>query len=440
MCSTSGAGGSGDRGRGYLPKSATQNLKNTPWGLYPDDFFYSMYRQYWEARKIVDIPPQDMTREGWSWDGVDVDPDDIEKIEQEESRLRLVPAIFKALRYERMVGAGAVLIGTRELDTKPEDPINISQISEGDLTFFRALPRRLLTPADIDNNPLSPKYLTPETYMIQGVEVHRSRLLIFDAGGEDDVGIRSRSLNGARFDGFGNSVLEPLYDDIVRSVGSRQGAFQLLNVASVMLLKKEGGKGLDITRTGKQKLDSLGDLMDQLSIYRGGILNKGEDLATWTASFGSVPQLMEQFLQTLSAASDIPATRFLGQAPGGLNATGDSDLINYYNSIASQQILRLKPELDKLSPLLERSATGSAVPGLSVVFNALFQLTEKDLAEARAKDANNIFMALDRSVMDDTTAWKEFEERDIFLNSPEADDLDVIPPGKAKEIISGDTN
>lgn len=45
----------------------------------------------------------------------------------------------------------------------------------------------------------------------------------------------------------------------------------------------------------------------------------------------------------LQRGLDILATRFLGQAPGGLNATGESDLQNYYNMIDAFQRLVIGP-------------------------------------------------------------------------------------------------
>lgn len=57
------------------------------------------------------------------------------------------------------------------------------------------------------------------------------------------------------------------------------------------------------------------ELVEQLSIYRGAVIDgKGAKVSQHNASFGSVPELVMTFTQLLSAASDIPATRFLGQA------------------------------------------------------------------------------------------------------------------------------
>ena len=113
---------------------------------------------------------------------------------------------------------------------------------------------------------------------------------------------------------------------------------------------------------------------------------KGMDAATdvykrqvqqHAASFGSVPELVMSFAQLLSAASDIPATRFLGQAPGGLNATGESDLQNYYNMIDAFQRLRIKPvvlkQLSVIGPhLMGFERWRAASKSLDIVFPPLW--------------------------------------------------------------------
>jgi phage-related protein (TIGR01555 family) len=60
------------------------------------------------------------------------------------------------------------------------------------------------------------------------------------------------------------------------------------------------------------------------------LLDSEEEYETKSASFAQLPEVLDRFLQIVSGAADIPATRLLGQSPAGMNATGESDLRNYY--------------------------------------------------------------------------------------------------------------
>jgi hypothetical protein len=73
------------------------------------------------------------------------------------------------------------------------------------------------------------------------------------------------------------------------------------------------------------------------SINRMLILDGKEKYERKSASFQTLPDLMDRFFQNVSGAADIPMTRLFGMSPGGLNASGESDLRNYYDRIASSQ-------------------------------------------------------------------------------------------------------
>ena len=59
------------------------------------------------------------------------------------------------------------------------------------------------------------------------------------------------------------------------------------------------------------------------------LVDKNDEFDRVSYNFQGLPDLMDRFAERLAAAADIPATRFMGQAPKGMNATGASDEKNY---------------------------------------------------------------------------------------------------------------
>lgn len=429
---TSGAGGTGDRTLDYTVAPGLLDSKGIHWRN-SDDYFYTMWRRYWEARKIVNIPAYDMTKEGWVYSNLDVEPEITEAIEKEAERLKVRKVIYKALEYERKYGGSIVILGTAELreDENASEPLSPDKIGKKGLVFLRAIPRHSIAVLDYEQDPFSVDYAMPVRFTINDREIHKSRMLIFDGGGEDDArsaGYSSDFRN--RNDGFGYSVLEPLYDDIIRSVGTRKAAFQLVNNASIMMFKRDAADGTfqDISDEGEEQKQKIKNVLDQISIYRAAMLGSGEDLSNYSASFGSTPELIMSYLQVLSAASDIPTARFLGESPGGLNATGKGELKNYYDSIHAKQEVHLKPQLEKLMPYLCMSALGRIIPDYSIEFNPIDQTSELEKSEMRVKDWSVISSAVSLGVGDDKWAADEARERDIFLNDPSEikDDIDML--------------
>ena len=87
-------------------------------------------------------------------------------------------------------------------------------------------------------------------------------------------------------------------------------------------------------------------------------LDKEEEFEQKTAIFGTFPEVLMAFLQIVSGAADIPAARLLGQSPAGMNATGESDLRNYYDRLQAMQEVEMTPAMMRLDECIIRSGTG----------------------------------------------------------------------------------
>jgi len=93
------------------------------------------YRTSWLARKIIDVPPKDMTRAWRDWQaGKDV----IQKLEAEEKRLHLKAKCQRALVLSRLFGGGAIILGTNDADVT--QPIAADRIAKGGLAILDAEP------------------------------------------------------------------------------------------------------------------------------------------------------------------------------------------------------------------------------------------------------------------------------------------------------------
>src|SRR5690606_6151383 len=94
--------------------------------------------------------------------------------------------------------------------------------------------------------------------------------------------------------------------------------------------------------------------------------------------------------QLVSGAADIPITRFLGQSPGGMQSTGESDIRNYYDRIKAGQELEMRPAMAVLDECLIRSALGSRPADLFYTWRSLWQSSEKERADIGKTTADTI--------------------------------------------------
>ena len=170
-------------------------------------------------------------------------------------------------------------------------------------------------------------------------------------------------------------------------------------------------------------------MAEQISIYRAAILKgKGVEVQETGAQFGSVPELMMSFIQILSAGSDVPASRFIGQAPGGLNATGEGDLENYYNNIASYQETCLDPKYDKLFDILGPSVLGNDVwkqvkPDFELEFESLWNLDGQEKATVDETYARILTTLKDANIIPAEYVVDEINAKKIFTNPIKKEDI-----------------
>ena len=421
-----GASGAGDR-------TANQQAVQGSTNPYFQNNFIQRWQQYalwyytsWEAQKIVNIPVDDALREPFKLVGM------------EDADAALVMAVYddlgahdrlkRALYQERMLGGSVVFLGARQAENvEPDKPLDYATVDKGDLRFLNTLSVDRITRATYCVDPFSKDYDTPIAYRISGMETDVSRLLVFDGSpvfSRDSATI----LQGFRVNpsGFGESKLAALYDTLVRMTGTQQGAYQLVNMASVILAKCDNLMSL---QAGGSADGQLADIVNQISIYRAAMLTgKDMEITQHSASFGSVPELVMTFAQLLSAASDIPATRFLGQAPGGLNATGDSDLENYYNMIAAYQKGHIKKQLIKLFDVLCPSVLGKEKwaqirATFDIEFVPLWNLNKKEQSEVDKNYCDMISGLFTAGIISVEQAVDELVKRKVFETKIKAEEF-----------------
>ena len=103
-------------------------------------------------------------------------------------------------------------------------------------------------------------------------------------------------------------------------------------------------------------------------------------------------------------------TNLFGRSPAGMNATGESDLKNYYDYVDSQREAKLRPALQKLLPVLCMSAWGFVPDDLDFTFPPLWTPTATETAEIALKKAQAIRDTFQAGLFQADTAMKELKK------------------------------
>jgi|GEM_PF-1726182 len=346
---------------------------------YQDHELVAAYRTSWLAKKIVDIPAQDMFRAWREWQA---EEDQIEKIEGVEKALGLQGKLLRAKKLARLYGESHLYF---DLGEDPATPVAPERVRRGALRFVTLLTHRQLQAGEIDQDPLSPTFGLPMWYAVVGssqgnVRIHPSRLITLAGVARPDVEEFGRFTGGR----LGDSVLYALMDAVKQFDGVAANINSLVYEAKIDVISVAG---LTTHIAGnpheEQKL---------LSRYRlaaaakgnNGMLILDKDNETYeqkSYSFAALADIMDRYAQNGAGGADIPMTRLFGRSPGGMNATGDSDLRNYYDRISSDQELEARPALEIFDECLIRSALGSRPPEAHYKWASLWQVSDKERAE-----------------------------------------------------------
>lgn len=328
------------------------------------------YQTNWLARAIVDIPSEDMCRE-WRI----IKSRDADVIRIEEDRLMLPMMVQEAATWGALYGGGGILMLTGQDLSKP---LNINRIRKGDLQRLVVFDRYDMSAMTLNTwDVLQPNYLAPEFYTITGggQQIHWSHFARFN-------GTRLPRRQMLQTQGWGDSELRKCLDDIMDMVASKDGIAELMQEANVDVIKREGLSD-ELASDQDDAIINRYTLFSQMkSVVQMALLDGDESYERKTLDLGGVAPVLETFMTWISGAANIPVTRLFGTSAKGLNATGEGDLKNYYNSIRSKQLVRLDPGLRYLDEVLVRSALGYWPDDYNYVWAPLAQPDEVQLATA----------------------------------------------------------
>lgn len=341
-----------------------------------DEQLSTSYRTSWIAKKIVDIPAFDALRKWRLWQG---DKKAITQIEAEERRLGLQTKMLACKTLARLWGGAAIIIGEKGIDdlTTPYDP---EKVKKGGLPYLTVLSRREISSKELDNDPLSEFFGKPILYEVTGqerfVELHPSRLVVQIGSPHPDPWNAIGSANG-----WGDSVLQSAYDAMTHADSTSANIASLVFEANVDVFGIPDLQDYLVTKESMQRLlDRFMLATVGKSINRAMIRDTAEEYERKDIKFNSLPDVLQQFLLVVSAAADIPLTRFLGQSPAGLNSTGSGDMKNYYDRVTSIQSLEIGPAMYLMDEALIRSALGSRPEDLFYLWAPLEQVNEVERA------------------------------------------------------------
>mgnify|MGYP000974685349 FL=1 len=229
-----------------------------------------------------------------------------------------------------------------------------------------------ITPRIVSADPLLPGMLN---------RVHASRVIRFS---EPVLSRLTLQVNR----GVGDSIYESVWNTIRDFDAAYSNAGALVEDFAQAVFKIKGLA--DAIASDKAGLirDRLAMMDYSRSVMRAVALDaETEDFERKPTPLSGLPDLLDRFANRVAAATQIPVTILMGQAPAGLNATGDADVRTFFDFVASLQERDLLPALERLVTLVmlsKRGPTAGVEPeNWSIQFRPLWQASDAETATTR---------------------------------------------------------
>lgn len=370
----------------------------------------SLYRDNWVVQNVVGIIPDDMTKKWFTLAGA-IGPEHLEELERVQRVTRLRDRVNEGLRWGRLYGGAAGLIIIRGQEDMLDQPLELESIYPGTFQGLYILDRWQGVVPGMGlvfegGEPVPAYYSITDARGNTVARVHHSRLVRF-TGRELPFLERVAELY------WGESEVEALYSDVVKHDNVAANMAALTFRANVDTMEVQNLDQLFSVSSGEQQR-RFWNTMQAQSVVKSNfgmqLVNRGDQIKNTQYTFTGLQEVYDSMCLDLSGASRIPVTKLFGRSPAGMNATGESDMRNYYDYVDTLREAKLRPILEKLLPVLAMSAWGVVPDGLDISFPSLWMPTAKEVAEIAKVKSEAIVTSYQAGLMNVDTAQKELKK------------------------------
>lgn len=365
--------------------------------IIPDMQLTSLYEGNGLFSKIIDTPAEEALKHGFN---LNLNSDELDNfVEECLDELEWEEKAATAIKWARLYG-GSIIVMLIDDGRGLEEPVdwqNIKSIDE-----LRVFERSVVQPdyaslymqdyGGKGNVNRTSKFGEPEFYYVTSMYgsfmVHESRCLVFRNG------VLPEQVSNTTYQMWGMPEYIRIKRALRETVTAHTDATKLLERSVQAIYSMKNLASLLATDDGEDQVVRRLEVIDMAR----GLLNSiaidadGENYDFKSISFSGVKDVIDSTCNMLSALTNIPQTLLFGRSPAGENATGASDLENYYNFVERIQKLMLKRNLRYLLDVVFRAGVASGEideePDYKLVFNPLWSLSDAEQATVEQTKAS----------------------------------------------------
>ena len=372
----------------------------------------ALYRENWIVGRIVDVVAEDMVKNWYSIKS-QISPESKKKITRLEARTGVRAKVLEGLKWGRLYGGAAAIIVIEGQEDMLDQPLNYDFIMPGSFKGLIIVDRwsGISPSSELVENISDPDFGLPKYYTVAdeafglGIRVHHSRIIRFSGRPLPNIEEQSEQY-------WGTSELERVYSELKKYDNTSYNIAALVFSANLKVYQMDGFDQLGTLNPSALKdLYEVLMLMNWMRSSQGmQIIGQKDTFSTHQYSFSGLSDIYEMFMLDVSGAAAIPVTKLFGRSPAGMNATGESDMANYYDSIEEQQEATLRPMLDRLLPIMCISEFGAIPDDLEFEFEPVRRPSEEEKKNILTQTTSAINSVYQSGIISQQIALKELRE------------------------------
>ncbi|SFN29416.1 hypothetical protein SAMN05216516_1056 [Izhakiella capsodis] len=321
----------------------------------------------------------------------DHDPaiDDMERALEKYDIKRLM---HEAVRHDSMFGVAHIYIDTAAAGDELAKPLFLDprKITKGSLKGLRIVDPTWVYPAMYNTRwPLQPGFYKPQAWYVMGDTVHESRFMDIVSRPVPDILKASYC--------FGGLSLTQLMEDYVTDWrDAKKNVIKILRSLRMRALKTDMEARLQEPGQFDKRIKLFTQYQDNFGIWA---LDTEEDLLQMQTSLSELSNLLSNYQDQLCMPARITNLKLLGNAPAGLNASGDSELDTWHETVSGYQDGEMRRPLENIFKIIQLSEFGAINDDIYFEFRPLDEISEKERAEIAKLRVETVAVAADSQLV-----------------------------------------
>lgn len=316
------------------------------------------------------------------------DPD-IELMENALVKYDVKRLIHDAVKQDSQYGVAHVYIDTgAKTDDELEKPLFLDprKIPKGSLRGLRVVDPTWIYPAMYNTQwPLADDFYKPSAWFVMGKTVHESRFMDIVSRPVPDILKPSYNFGGL-------SLTQLMEDYVVDWRDAKKNVIKILRTLRMRALKTDMDMRLQMPGEFDKRIKMFTQYQDNFGVW---VIDTGEDLIHMQTSLSELSNLLSNYQDQLCIPSRITNLKLLGNAPAGLNASGESELSTWHETVSGYQDGNLRRPLENIFKIIQLSEFGEIKEDIYFEFRPLDEISEKERAEITKIRVDAVAVAAD---------------------------------------------